>query len=432
MTVWRFCILSLVCSLHLGCKKADPPPAAEPAPEAAKTATEAAPTATPATAEPAVPAGAVDAAPAGAEAPSGEPPKAAGTVVLAAPPTGDGATPEEAVGVPLPALPPPPDDNVLIVARHASVNCPDRKAPCEARSQLAAKIPSEVEQVQELLKKGTDQEKVAIHDALLLVRDEAADLLLAAIIMDSSGATDPDVAAHVAALRSVAALPAIVERLPKSNTDETVLLLDTLGAIGGDAATKALTEALSNEALSPFWGDVCRNLARVNAEGAFDRIVSVGNRVGATSRQSEGCRAAESAFRMQKAAGGLALNINGQQLTSGAVLVWQQQNNPSVVTAVFTKAADATCEVPGEEWLRFDVPLSRAAEPLLGAGVRASLHHGDKSFGHAPVYHFRFDTFAFQKGSELTGWANALHLKGEGEPRIIVSGPFAGRFCGAR
>jgi hypothetical protein len=99
---------------------------------------------------------------------------------------------------------------------------------------------------------------------------------------------------------------------------------------------------------------------------------------------------------------------------------------------VFTKGAGATCDAPGEEWLRFDVPLSRAAEPLPGVGVRASLQHGQKSFGYAPVYHFRFDTFSFEKDSELSGWANALHLKGDGEPRIIVAGPFTGRFCGAR
>lgn len=75
------------------------------------------------------------------------------------------------------ALPEPPNNNLIMVARNAANNCSKPLEPCPARLELTAKLQTEIEQTRTLMNEGTDQEKAAIREALLFARDEKTDPL---------------------------------------------------------------------------------------------------------------------------------------------------------------------------------------------------------------------------------------------------------------
>ena len=59
-----------------------------------------------------------------------------------------------------------------------------------------------------------------------------------------------------------------------------------------------MKETLKDERQKPFWGETCTALGRHIALDSLDRIANLGRRLNASPRQSEGCRSAEAALRM--------------------------------------------------------------------------------------------------------------------------------------
>ncbi len=330
---------------------------------------------------------------------------------------------------PLPPLPAPPDEILPLVARKAALECAPGAADCPALRALAAKVEAEPDAAVELAKSGTDQEKAALRLALRYVRGASCDALLAGAVLDGSGALDPAIAARVAALRIDAAVKPLVERLAKAAAEEAIAIVDTLGAIGSRAAVDALVKALDDQTVAPYWGDVCRNLARNTEVAALKRVQEVGQSLAATDRQAEGCRNAEAAMRMLGSAGELIFNVGGLQQPTGRALVQQSKEHPEVLVISFPATAEATCAAPGEVRARFEVPLDRTGAPILGAGVAGRLVSDAPETAQA-LYLLQLDALDPKVGGAVSGKIYASHRRFAGNQHLIVSGPFQGTFCG--
>ncbi len=332
---------------------------------------------------------------------------------------------------PLAALPEVPEEILPLVARRAAMSCPEGAAPCPAVLSLAAKIEAEPAEAKTVVESGTDQEKAAMRRALAHVRAEACDELVIGALFDSSGALDATIAERVRFLRTNAAVKPLLQRLPKTAGEETIAILDTLGAIGTEDAKKALLAALDDKTLAPYWGEVCRNVARnaPMAPAVLTRIQEVGQSLAATERQAEGCRNAEAALRMLESAGSLIYNVAGRQEAHGKILVRQRRDAPHLLDVSLAASADATCEAPGELHTTFVVSLGRDGRPVVGAGIPAALGEGPS--GQRSVYFLRFDTFEGDNaGGSVTGRLYATRNRDGDQPHLIVSGPFDGVLCG--
>ena len=328
------------------------------------------------------------------------------------------------------ALPKPPEDSVLLVARRAATNCRPDGSPCAERAELAAKIPLELEVATNILEKGTDQDKGAIREALLLVRDPAADKLLSSQVISANGTIDAPVVAHLEALRSPAGIDALLERLKKTGADEAIAIISALGRIGGDEGRGALTALLADKAAAPYWGEVCRGISQSGATSLLKEIVAIGNALSATPRQAQGCRNAEAAFRMLDSAGGLIVNVGGIQVPYGAALAWQRREDPSELVIVIPAATGATCAAPGEERARFTVRLDRAGKPIVGDAIPARLNAFGADHGDEGVYFFRFDALTLKRDTSFQAHVSAVLQKSKVDEHLIISGPIDGTYCG--
>ena len=323
-----------------------------------------------------------------------------------------------------------PQDNLLLAIHRASTGCNAKRPLCPARDQLAAKLAMEVEAATELLEKGTDQQKLAIREALLRVRDPKLDELTATQLVDAHGMLDPRVTEQVASLRAGAAVGPLGAHLQsKAFGAEAVLAIDTLSRIGGEAATTALKNALGDERLKPFWGEVCRGLARVVATDQMEAASKIGSLLSATDRQLAGCRGAEAAFRLLRSANSLQLSVDETRHVPTAVLFRQRVSDPLGFEMVVADGKEASCSKLDGVRATLRVPLDRDAEPIVGAGLVPTLRVGDKDLGSDGVFLFRVDAMDMKIGAEVRGSVYAAHIKA-GEPRVQLSGHFQGQWCG--
>ena len=328
-----------------------------------------------------------------------------------------------------PKLPPPPEDNLLLVIHAAETACREGASSCPERELLAAKIATDIPTVTELLKKGTDQQKKALRLALPWTRSDEADALLVSGLVGPDGALDLDVLAAVRARRTPLAHKPLADYLAKAVGDQAVLAIDALSALGDEKAVLTLSQSLRDEHLKPWYGAVCRGLSRVLAADQRENVVAVAAAAGATEDQVFGCRGAEAAFRTLESGGGLALNVDGRQLNTTAVLAWETRANPPSVRLELATDAAATCAAPGKIATALVAPLDRSGEPLVGVGLVARLWHDGRDLGEDGGYLFRFDELKLELGAKATGVVHVAEASRQ-HARVIVSGHFEATWCG--
>lgn len=355
----------------------------------------------------------------------------------AAPSTGTDSTglaPSPTVEAPIqdrlepPKAPPVPSENLLLLIHHAATRCRPNQRLCDARDSLGSKMVAQLKRSTELLKTGTDQQKRVLRHALLRVRDLQADELLASILIGDDGALDLAAISHVGALRSRAAVPVLATYLEKAAGAQAVLAIDTLARIGGEAAATALKAALKDKRLRPYWGEVCRGLARVGASDQRESVTAIGAALNATDRHQIGCRSAEAAFRKLSSGGGLNVNIDGTRRVGARTLFYHPTPDPTVIHMAITDGPDATCEAPGQVETTLTVPLDRAGQPVRGFVV-PSVRHGGKNLGDSGAFALRFDAIEMKRGATVKGSVYVSHTR-PGQPRVLVAGHFQGVWCG--
>jgi hypothetical protein len=328
-----------------------------------------------------------------------------------------------------PKLPPVPQDILHLVIHKANINCPADSRDCAARAELAAKIVPEIESVEDLLKKGTDQQKTALRKALLVTRDPAADRLLVDGIVSAAGNLDTAVVDAIRLRRTALAALPLEKYLQKATGSEAALAIDALGYLGSPQAEQLLTKLLKDKRLKPQYGAVCQALARLLAKDTMDAVSAIAHRTGATERQVIGCGGAEAAFLTLKGGGQLAFNVDGKQTKVAQILLHQKASDPLALTMTVSTDAKSSCKAPSTTGLLVRVPLDRDAEAIVGGGLVAELTYDGKALGDSGSFLLRFLSLELKTGAAARGTMHLAHTR-PGEPRIILSGHFGATYCG--
>ena len=332
--------------------------------------------------------------------------------------------------VALPTLPPAPDEPLDLVARQTAQRCRPSDDQCTEYNRLAAKIESALGRTKELLQSGTDQQKRAIHHALLRTRSDASDELLVTQLVSPTGALDDAVLEAVHWRRTNAAVKPLQNILKKAVGEDIRKAMAALSAIGTKEAVSALKETLTEKRLHPYLGSACRGLARAAATDLLEEMTRLGAALNATEGQSTGCRGAEVALRVYKSGSRLSANIGSKRLRDPLVAVHQLSTDPRFLRIRVVHGTDNPCdEKEGVTTLR--AALSRRGEPMVGVGLDAIALNDDGSASVADVFMLRFDELALKKGLPVRGTMH-MDYRVSKQPRVIVSGHFTGTYCGVQ
>ncbi|HIA04453.1 MAG TPA: hypothetical protein EYN66_21590 [Myxococcales bacterium] len=328
-----------------------------------------------------------------------------------------------------PGLPDVPKDNLLLVIHKANTNCQGQGTACTARDALAAKIVAEVDTVTELLKTGTDQQKQALRQALLVTHHPVTDQLLIDGIIGSNGNLDKAVISATRTRRSAMAIDPLKKHLKKAVGTDIVLAIDTLSYLGSPRAVELLTPLLKSERLKPYQGAVCQALARLMAKDSMGQVSAIATRTGATESQVIGCGGAEAAFRTLAGGSPITLNLDGKQRRIAKIMLHQKKSDPLALAMTVSTDPKSSCKAPGSAGVQLRVPLDRDAEAIVGSGLIPSLSIGGKDLGSSGAFLLRFTKLELKTGASARGTIHFSHTQKD-ESRTILSGHFVAMYCG--
>jgi hypothetical protein len=331
----------------------------------------------------------------------------------------------------VPKLPKVPDDNILILARRVATTCKPKDTQCPVRTQLAAKITADLKITVEVLQTGTDMAKKAIRSALLNATDPSTDALLLQGLIDASGAVNVAVLRVAKDRMLAAAVKPLQEHIKKAAGSELTKSVEALGIIGGAEAVKQLKSYLTDKRLNPYVGTVCQALSRTLTKDTFSQIDTLAKALNRTERQDVGCGGAGIAFRILDSGTELSLIVGGRQHRSLRVLAYQKPGDPMAVHLDVTNDASTSCETPKHAIVSLRVPLDRAGQPVTKRGLVPTLSTAKVSFGQSPIFLFTLKSLVLKRNRPVEGTVHLDHRK-TGDPRIIMSGHFAGTYCGVR
>ena len=399
--------------LYSGCKKEAPAPSASetaPAPSSKE----------PAPSEAATP-GSNDSA----AAPNSVPPQNNAPEIAAAPAVENTVTDRMA----LEALPEPNADGFFMMMQKAANDCRPDDPRCEPVRQLAARIPTALDEIEKLAKSGTDQQKKAIRRALLLTDHAPAIPLLLSLAIDQFGKLDTDVIQHALALRANGLAPILKSYLARATGTNAQAAILALGRLGHSSAISVAKHALTLENVKPYIGDICQALARLGAKDTLATMQALGSRLDGSRRQREGCRNSEAAMRLIDLPSPVSLLLDGKQYRGLGVTA--EQRTPRTITLSFTDAPKPSCEARGTALVEVDIPLEWNGEPLIGKPLVPSVRVGADSLAPNTAYYTRFDALELKAGSPISGLGFMSHVPVKGSHRLVLQGTFKGIYCGA-
>ncbi len=362
---------------------------------------------------------------------SGAPTLASGSTAPSAPAAPTAALADDPVWVPPAKLLPGPEEGFLVLVRAAEQRCRRGDNVCPERDQLASRLPVELDQVKDMLQKGTDQQKRTLRDALLRSTDPSLDELLVAGVVAADGGLERTVLVHAQKLTTPKLVAPLLAFLEKATGPDVNVAVDALSRLPAAEWKKWVLGKLLAESHRPYSGALCRAVARQGLTEAKDAVVQLGSAPNAGDAQLLGCRGAEATFQVRASGTPLTYNVEGRQLPVAAVLVTQDRNDPTTLVLGITATPKASCASMGTIDTVLRVPMDRDAKPIVGRGLVPRLVHQQKDLGDAQVFHLSFDALETKRNAPVSGVVHVAHIV-SGEPHVVVSGHFTGQYCGAR